>query len=185
MTYSICARDSDTGELGVAVQTHQPAVGGIVPWVAPAVGAVATQASANIDLGPRALALLESGLDADAALQAVLKADPQPEIRQLAVVDAQGNAAAFTGDTTMAHAGHRTGDGYSVQANMMLNDTVPHAMAAAFEASSGPLAVRLLATLHAAQAEGGDIRGMQAAGILVVTPITTPGRTTDRTWISG
>ena len=167
MTYSIVALDPDTGELGVGVQTHQPAVGAIVPWVAPAVGAVATQAIANADLAPRALALLERGLDAEAALQAVLSADPLREVRQLAVVDARGNAAAHTGDTTMDHAGHRTGDGYSVQANMMLNDTVPDAMAADFESSGGPLPVRILGALRAAQAEGGDVRGMQSAAILV------------------
>ncbi len=167
MTYSICALDPDSGELGVAVQTHQPAVGGIVPWVGPGVGAVATQATANVDLGPRALALLERGLNAETALQAVLSADPLREIRQLGIVDARGKSAAFTGDTTMDYAGHRTGEGYSVQSNMMLNDTVPAAMAADFESSKGPLAVRLLSALHAAQGEGGDVRGMQSAAIIV------------------
>ena len=136
MTYSIVALDSASGDLGVGVQTHQPAVGAIVPWISPGVGAVATQAMVNIDLGPRSLALLERGLDAGQALSAVLAADSGAAIRQLAIVDAAGNAAAHTGDETIPCAGHRTGSGYSVQANMMRNDTVPAAMADAFQAAT-------------------------------------------------
>ena len=179
MTYSICAVDPENGDLGVAVQTHQPAVGSVVPWVTPSVGAVATQATANVDFGPRVLAMLELGLNAELALQAVLSADPLREIRQLAVVDILGNAAAFTGNATMAYAGHQIGEGNSVQSNMMRNDTVPAAMATDFESSKGPLAMRLFSALRAAQGEGGDIRGMQSAA-LIVRPSTR--QRVDPTW---
>lgn len=170
MTYSICALDAESGDLGVAAQSHAPAVGSAVPWVAPDVGAVATQADANVQFGPRALGLLRRGLDARSTLEAILSADTQPESRQVAIVDAHGNAAAHTGASTMAYAGHRTGPGVSVQANMMLNAGVPDAMASAFEGSRGPLATRLLAALRAAQAAGGDLRGMWSAVILVRSP---------------
>ena len=179
MTYSIVALDPASGDLGVGVQTHQPAVGAIVPWISPGIGAVATQAMVNIDLGPRSLALLERGLDAGQALSAVLAADSGAAIRQLAIVDAAGNAAAHTGDETIPCAGHRTGSGYSVQANMMRNDTVPAAMADAFEAATGHLAQRILAALDAAEAEGGDMRGRQSAAILVRPPDPTH---VDHTW---
>ncbi|MEP7215702.1 MAG: DUF1028 domain-containing protein [Anaerolineaceae bacterium] len=170
MTYSIVARDPETGELGVAVQTHQPAVGAIVPWVKARVGAVATQSFANINFGPQLLALLETGLDAKSALTAVIAGDSMPGRRQLAVIAANGESATHTGGACIPFAGHRAGQNYSVQANMMLTDRVPAAMAAAFEVSSGPLALRLLRTLEAAQSEGGDIRGMQSSAILVRAP---------------
>ena len=170
MTYSIVARDPETGELGVAVQTHQPAVGAIVPWVKAGVGAVATQSFANINFGPQLLALLETGLEAQDALNAVIAADSMPGRRQVAVIAANGESATHTGDACIPFAGHRAGPNYSAQSNMMLTDRVPAAMAAAFEASSGILASRLLRTLEAAQAEGGDIRGMQSAAILVRGP---------------
>lgn len=170
MTYSIVARDPGTGELGVAVQTHQPAVGAIVPWVKAGVGAVATQSFANINFGPQLLALLETGLDAQSALNAVIHADTMPGRRQVAVISANGQTATHTGDNCIPFAGQRTGENYSVQANMMLTDRVPSAMAAAFESSHGPLAVRLMRTLEAAQAEGGDIRGSQSAAVLVRAP---------------
>ena len=170
MTYSIVARDAETGELGVGVQTHRPAVGAIVPWVKAGVGAVATQSFSNINFGPQVLALLESGLEAEAAVAAVIAADTMPARRQLGVISASGQTAVHTGDACIPYAGHRTGANYSVQANMMLTDRVPAAMAAAFEASDGPLPLRILLTLEAAQAEGGDIRGMQSAAILVRGP---------------
>lgn len=170
MTYSIVARDPETGELGVGVQTHRPAVGAIVPWVKAGVGAVATQSFSNINFGPQVLALLETGLEAGAAVAAVIAADTMPARRQLGVISASGQTAVHTGDACIPFAGHRTGVNYSVQANMMLTDRVPAAMAAAFEASAGPLAVRILRVLEAAQAEGGDIRGMQSAAILVRGP---------------
>ena len=170
MTYSIVARDAETGELGVGVQTHRPAVGAIVPWVKAGVGAVATQSFSNINFGPQVLALLESGLEAQAAVTAVIAADTMPTRRQLGVISASGQTAVHSGDACIPFAGHRTGANYSVQANMMLTDRVPAAMAAAFEAADGPLAVRILRALAAAQAEGGDIRGMQSAAILVRAP---------------
>jgi uncharacterized Ntn-hydrolase superfamily protein len=170
VTYSIVARDAETGELGVGVQTHQPCVGAVVPWVRPGVGAVATQASANVAFGSQALALLESGLDADHALAAVIAGDLLPHRRQVAVLDAAGRVAVHTGGGCIPFAGHHVGEGYSVQANMMLTETVPGAMARAFESTPGPLASRILASLEAAQAEGGDIRGSQSAAILVHAP---------------
>ena len=170
MTYSIVARDPETGELGVAVQTHQPAVGGIVPWVKAGVGAVATQSFANINFGPRGLALMDSGLGAERALAAILAADTMPGRRQVAFLAAGGPPAVHTGEQCIPFAGHRLGEHYSVQANMMLKDTVPDAMAEAFERADGRLPERLLAALEAAQGEGGDIRGMQSAAMLVRGP---------------
>lgn len=167
MTYSIVARDPQTGALGVGVQTHQPSVGAIVPWVKAGVGAVATQSYANPNFGPQGLALLESGLDADHTMKALLAGDADPEVRQLAIIDAAARVAVHTGAHCIPFAGHRTGEGYSVQANMMLNDTVPGAMSAAFESATGHLASRILAALGAAQREGGDIRGSQSAAILI------------------
>jgi len=167
MTYSIVARDPETGALGVGVQTHQPAVGAVVPWVQPGAGAVATQSFANIAFGPQALALLANGLSAERALAAIIAADDLPGRRQVAIVDGEGRAAVYTGSGCIPFAGHRIGEGYSVQANMMARDTVPEAMAEMFELTKGPLPVRVLAALEAAEAEGGDIRGRQSAAILV------------------
>jgi uncharacterized Ntn-hydrolase superfamily protein len=170
MTYSIVARDPESGALGVGVQTHQPAVGAIVPWVKPGVGAVATQSFANLAFGPQGLALMESGLPPERALAAMIAGDDMPGRRQVAVLAASGEVAVHTGGQCIPFAGHRIGEGYSVQANMMARDTVPDAMAAAFEGASGHLAERILAALDAAQAEGGDIRGSQSAAILVRSP---------------
>ncbi len=169
-TYSIVARDPKTGELGVAVQSHWFSVGGIVTWAEPGVGAVATQANAEPGYGPRALALLRGGKSAREALAALLEADPQREVRQVAVVDAHGIVAAHTGTQTIPFAGHESGDQFSAQANLMANAKVWPAMARAFRASTGPLAERMLAALEAAQAAGGDVRGKQSAAILVVGP---------------
>ncbi len=178
MTYSIVARDPATGELGVGVETHQPCVGAIVPWVRPGVGAIATQSFANIAFGPQGLALLETGLPANRVVAALVAGDDMPGRRQLAVLPASGTPAVHTGDNCIPFAGHRTGEHYSVQANMMLNDTVPDAMARAFEAATGHLAERILVALDAAQAEGGDIRGSQSAAILV----RAPGNALDHQW---
>jgi uncharacterized Ntn-hydrolase superfamily protein len=168
MTYSIVARDPDTGELGVAVQSHWFGAGGIVAWAESGVGAVATQATVEVGYGPRGLERMRAGDDAAAALAALGAEDPGADVRQVAMVDTSGEVAAHTGARCIPMAGHRIGAGYSVQANMMWNDTVWDAMAEAYEASPGDLIHRLLDALDAAEAEGGDIRGRQAAGILVV-----------------
>jgi uncharacterized Ntn-hydrolase superfamily protein len=167
-TYSIVAHDPLTGELGVAVQTHWFAVGSIVPWARPGVGAVATQANVEVSYGPRLLELLAEGLEAPAALARALAGDPGAHGRQVAVVDAAGNVAAYSGEECMPFAGHATGSGVSCQANIMENPTIWGAMLNAFEQGEGRLADRLLAALDAAEAAGGDIRGRQSAAILVV-----------------
>jgi len=176
-TYSIVARDARTGQFGVAVQTHQMCVGGIVPWLIPGVGAVVTQSLVNISFGPIALAMLGEGVPAPQVISALIASDADAHRRQVAVVDAAGRVAAWTGDGCIPEASHHTGEGYSVQANMMTNPTVVAAMAAAFESTSGDLAARMLAALQAAQAEGGDIRGMQSAALKVVS-----GRREDPFW---
>ena len=168
-TYSIVARDPNTGELGAAVQSHWFGVGPIVPWVRPGVGAVATQSIADPGYGPRALDLLEG--DAHPGAQAVLAdliaADEVARFRQVAIVDASGEVAVHTGDGCIDWAGDQAGDGYSAQANMMASTEVWPAMAHAFEAAAGPLARRLLAALHAAEGKGGDARGRQSAALVV------------------
>src|SRR5262245_11520389 len=168
LTFSIVARDPKTGDLGVAVQSHWFNVGSIVTWAEAGVGAVATQANAEAAYGPRGLALLREGKSARDALAQLLAADPEREVRQVAVVDAKGNVAAHTGKQTIPMAGHQTGAGFSVQANIMADAKVWPAMAKAYEAAQGPLAEKLLAALDAAQAAGGDLRGMQSAAILIV-----------------
>jgi uncharacterized Ntn-hydrolase superfamily protein len=168
VTYSIVARDPDTGELGVAVQSHWFSVGPIVPWARPGVGAVATQANVNVSFGPQALELLARGLDAQAAVDRLVAEDPGSAGRQLAVVDTQGLVAAFTGERCMPAAGHATGRGVSCQANIMASDGVWPAMLNAYWSTPGSLTGRLLAALDAAEAEGGDLRGRQSAAILVV-----------------
>ena len=170
MTYSIVARDGVTGALGVGVQTHQPCVGAIVPWVKAGVGAVATQSFANINFGPQGLALLESGLPAEHALAALIAGDDLPTRRQVAVIDDEGVAAVHTGSECIPFAGHVVGDGFSAQANMMTHEGVPEAMAAAFVGAGGQLAERIMSALGAAQQAGGDIRGSQSAAILVREP---------------
>lgn len=167
-TFSIVARDSDTGELGVAVQSHWFSVGPIVPWAEAGVGAVATQSFAEPAYGPRGLSLMRSGKTASEALKELVAADPSKEMRQVAMVDASGDTAVHTGKRCVECAGHRTGEGYSVQANLMLNDRVPDAMAEAFEKAQGDLAERLMVALEAAQKVGGDIRGKQSAAMIVV-----------------
>jgi uncharacterized Ntn-hydrolase superfamily protein len=167
-TYSIVARDPASGELGVAVQSHWFSVGGVVAWARPGVGAVATQSVAEIAHGPNMLDRLEEGLDARAAIAAVLAPDDQARYRQLGAVDAAGNAASHTGEGCIPRASDVVGDGFACQANMMGPDGVPDAMAAAYSAHDGDLAERLLAALLAAEATGGDVRGRQSASMLIV-----------------
>jgi uncharacterized Ntn-hydrolase superfamily protein len=177
MTYSIVARDKDTGELGVAVQSHYFQVGPVVPWAIAGVGAVATQSMVNISFGPLGLDYLKAGYSAEHTVKALIAGDAEPQGRQLAIVDANGGVAAYTGPSCIPAAGHRTGDGFSVQANLMEKDTVWNAMYEAYTSSREPLAERLVAALDAAESEGGDIRGKQSAAMLVVS-----GRPTGRSW---
>jgi uncharacterized Ntn-hydrolase superfamily protein len=176
-TFSIVAMDPETGEMGVAVQSHWFSVGSIVSWGEAGVGVIATQSFVNVSFGPRGLDLLRAGKSARETLDLLLASDPGREVRQVAVLDAMGRVAVHTGKACIPEAGHRSGDYFSVQANMMLNSTVWPAMAEAFENSSGPLAERLVAALEAAQNEGGDIRGQQSAALLVVR-----GEATGKPW---
>jgi uncharacterized Ntn-hydrolase superfamily protein len=168
-TYSIVARDAATGQLGVAVQSHWFSVGSIVSWAEPGVGAVATQSFVEVSYGPLGLELMRAGLSAGDALKALLAADEHTDVRQVAMVDAAGNVAVHTGGRAIIEACDRTGDGFSVQANLMLKPTVCDAMVEAYVSTEGDLAERLMAALEAAQAEGGDIRGKQSAALLVVS----------------
>lgn len=165
-TYSIIAADEN--EIGAAVQTHQMCVGSIVPWLLPGIGAVATQSLVNVSLGPIGLAMLDEETPSDQVVEALAASDAEAHRRQFAVINSAGEAAAFTGSGCIPEAGHRIGDGYSVQANMMERPTVVDAMAHAYEHDDGPLADRMMAALKAAQAESGDIRGMQSASLAVV-----------------
>jgi uncharacterized Ntn-hydrolase superfamily protein len=168
MTYSIVALDDRTGELGVAVQSHFFGAGKVVPWALAGVGAVATQAFANPAFGPEGLASLSAGAGAQETLARLLAADPQAELRQLAVLDAGGAIAVHTGGSCYPVAEHETEAGVSAQGNMLRNPGTARAMVAAFQAASGALADRLLAALEAAEASGGEARGQQAAGLIVV-----------------
>jgi uncharacterized Ntn-hydrolase superfamily protein len=171
MTYSIVAIDSSAQQMGVAVQTALPFVGVYCPWAEAGVGVVATQALSRLSHGKNGLALMRGTHSAPQALAGVLAADPQAEVRQVAMLDATGEVAAHTGQNTIRFAGHQVGQGYSVQANMMQQDTVWGAMAQAFEAASGDLVMQILAALEAAQAEGGDVRGAQSVGLKIVPTI--------------
>jgi uncharacterized Ntn-hydrolase superfamily protein len=177
-TYSIVARDGATGEMGVAVQSHWFAVGSIVTWAEAGVGAVATQSFVDPGYGMKGLDLMRNGMPAPDALKQLVAADKQPEGRQVAMIDAQGRVDAYTGKSAIAAAGHHVGNQYSVQANMMANEKIWPAMAAAFESTKGDLADRLLAALEAAERAGGDARGRQSAAILVVK-----AKSTGRPWV--
>ena len=177
-TFSIVARDPATGELGVAVQSHWFSVGPIVPWAESGVGAIATQSFVDPSYGKLGLELMRAGKSAPEALRALLVADPSSDVRQVAMIDGQGRVAAHTGAKNIQAAGHQVGTNYSVQANLMLNDTVWPAMSRAFEAAKGDLADRMLAALDAAQAAGGDIRGRQSAALIVVS-----GKPTGKSWL--
>ena len=168
MTYSIIARDPDTGAFGGAVQSHYFSAGSGVIWAEAGVGVVATQASVDVSYGPLGLELMRAGRSAREALRGLVAADEGEYQRQVAMIDARGDVASHTGSRCISFAGHLQGNNVSVQANMMERDTVPAAMLAAYESAPGDLADRLLAALDAAEAEGGDIRGRQSAGILTV-----------------
>jgi len=185
-TYSIVARDATTGELGVAVQSHWFSVGSVVSWPRPASARLPRSRFIDPSYGPLALDLLRAGRSAPEALSGLLTADSGRDVRQVAIVDASGRVAAHTGARCIAAAGHATGDGFSVQANLMDNDAVWPAMHAAFTKAQGDLADRLLAALDAAQAAGGDIRGKQSAALLVVRapPPAGPGSTAASTCAS-
>ncbi len=177
-TFSIVARDPKTGDLVVGVQSHWFSVGTSVSWAEAGVGAIATQSFTNKSFGPRGLQLLKTGKTAQQALDELLRTDDGRDVRQVAIVDAKGNVAVHTGSKCIDFAGHHVGVGYSVQANMMLNKTVPDAMAKAFDANTAkPLPERVLSALEAAQTAGGDIRGRQSAVLLVVR-----GKATDAPW---
>ncbi|QRK04542.1 DUF1028 domain-containing protein [Archangium violaceum] len=177
-TYSIVARDPETGEMGVAVQSHWFSVGATVPWAEAGVGAVATQSFVDPSYGKLGLELMRVGRGAPEALAGLLAADSASQVRQVAMIDAKGRVAAHTGDKCVAAAGHIVGENFSVQANMMENDTVWPAMARAFRETKGDLAERMLAALEAAEAQGGDIRGKQSAGLIVVS-----GKASGRPWM--
>ena len=179
-TYSIVARDPATGEMGVAVQSHYFSVGPIVPWAEAGVGAVATQSLVLVDYGPNGLALMKQGMTARGALDSLVKADAHNEGRQVAMVDAKGNVAAYTGKTCIPSAGDKGGVQYSCQANLMANDRVWPEMSAAFEKATGDLAERMMQALEAGQKAGGDIRGMQSAAILIVKAQSTGKPWADR-----
>ena len=167
-TYSIVAHDPETGELGVAVQSHWFSVGSIVSWAEPGVGAVATQSIAEPAYGPRLLRRLRGGQAPRDALDELLAADEQARVRQVGVVDGSGTVAVHTGDGCIPYAGDAQGDGFSAQANMMAGPEVWPAMAEAFRAATGPLPRRLLTALDAGEAAGGDVRGRQSAALVVV-----------------
>jgi uncharacterized Ntn-hydrolase superfamily protein len=176
-TFSIVARDTVTGELGVAVQSHWFSVGSVVSWAEAGAGAIATQSFVNVSYGTRGLALLKEGKYAGEVVRLLTESDEARDLRQLAVVDAKGNIATWTGKKCIRDAGHQTGPQFSCQANMMLNASVWPAMAEAFQRSNGPLAERMIAALEAGQNAGGDIRGKQSAAILIVR-----GEATDKPW---
>lgn len=176
LTYSIVARDKDTGELGVAVQSHWFSVGSVVSWARAGVGAVATQAMVEPSYGPLGLELMSSNRSATESLEALLKSDSKRDTRQVAFVDSKGDVAVHTGNKCFRFAGHVQGEQFSCEANLMRNDTIWHAMSKSFKKSSGvpksrrlPLAERLVAALEAGEEAGGDIRGKQSATVLVVS----------------
>ena len=169
MTFSLVAHDRAARQWGVAVQSKFLAVGSVVPWAEPDAGAIATQAYANPRYGPDGLALLREGLSAAEVVDRLVGADEGRAERQLGVVDATGAAAAWTGPECMDWAGHRTGDGYAAQGNILVGPETVDALAETFETSAGrPLAERLLDCLAAAQSAGGDRRGQESAAVLVV-----------------
>lgn len=176
-TFSIVARDPDTGDLGVAVQSHYFSVGPIVPWAEPGVGAVATQSLVEVAYGPRGLELMRGGTSAKEALRKLLEQDTYREVRQVAMVDARGEVAVHTGTKCIPSAGHVEGDHFTVEANLMANDRVWPAMAEGYRKAKGDFPERLLQALEAAQMAGGDIRGQQSAAILIVK-----GTRSDKPW---
>lgn len=175
-TYSIVAYDSATGQFGAAVQSHWFKVADVI-WVEPNVGAVATQSLAEFSYGPLGIEMMRYGKSAAQALNGLLESDPHRPVRQVAMIDRDGNVATHTGHKCILYAGHRKGRHYSVQANLMRDSTVWDAMAVAFESAAGDLAERMMVALEAAEREGGDIRGRQSAAMVVVT-----GNPTGQPW---
>lgn len=167
-TFSIVAYDSVAEEWGVAVQSKFLAVGAVVPWARAGIGAIATQAWGNTTYGPEGLALLEMGIPAKKAIEVLISKDKNRDQRQLGVVDAKGQAAAWTGDKCFNWAGHIAGEGFCVQGNILVGEEVIRKMAEAFQTTEGTLSRRLIAALHAGQGAGGDSRGRQSAALLVV-----------------
>ncbi len=179
-TYSIVARDPVTGEMGVAVQSHWFSVGTIVAWGEAGVGVVATQSFVNRAFGPDGIELMKQGMSADDVLDKLIGEDEGRDLRQLAILDINGNVKAYTGKNCIYGAGHIVGENYSVQANLMLNDKVWSAMSEAFENSTGSLAERMIAALEAGENAGGDIRGKQSACLLIVRGEATGNLWEDR-----
>jgi uncharacterized Ntn-hydrolase superfamily protein len=177
-TYSIVAREPVNGDLGVAVQSHWFSVGPIVPWAEAGVGAVATQSFVDPSYGLLGLELMRGGMTAKQALDALLAADSGRAVRQVAIIDSLGTVAVHTGSRCIPAAGHVSGEQFSVQANLMLNDKIWPAMATAYRQAQGELSDRMLAALDAAEAVGGDIRGKQSAAILVVS-----GKSSGKPWL--
>jgi uncharacterized Ntn-hydrolase superfamily protein len=167
-TFSIVAYDPAASEWGVAVQSKFLAVGAIVPWAKASAGAVATQARGNATFGPKGLAMMAEGVSAPEALERLIAADDERDHRQVGLIDAQGEAAIFTGEECLAWAGGLRGNHYAVQGNLLVSEATVEAMARAFEESSGELADRLVGALVTGQRAGGDRRGQQAAALLVV-----------------
>jgi uncharacterized Ntn-hydrolase superfamily protein len=179
-TYSLVACDLDAREWGIAVQSKFLAVGAVVPWAEPEIGAVATQALANVAYGPRGLDLLRQGLAAEDVVARLTEADDGRADRQLGVVDGDGQAASYTGSSCLHWAGGRTGAGYAAQGNILVSGDTVDALARTFEQTVGqPLSERLLEALAAAQAAGGDSRGQQSASLLVVKKGGGYGGTSD------
>ena len=168
-TYSIVAYDEETGELGVAVQSHWFSVGSLVPWAKAGVGAVATQSFVKVEYGPEGLLRMENGQSAQEALNGLISEDSGESVRQVAMIDVHGDVAAHTGSKCIYAAGHLIGKNYSVQANLMDKESVWPAMAEAFEGAEGDLAEKMMMALEAAEIEGGDIRGKQSAAMLIVS----------------
>lgn len=179
-TFSIVARDPSNGDLGVAVQSKFLAVGSVVPWARAEIGAIATQALANVSYGPEGLALLEQGVPARDALNQLLAGDPDREHRQVGIVDREGRAAAHTGSACIPWAGHMVGEGFCCQGNLLAGEAVVSNMAEAFTVTGGELAERLVAALDAGQAAGGDKRGRQAAALYVARKGGSYGGVLDR-----
>lgn len=167
-TFSIVGFDPETEELGIAVQSKFLGVGAVVPWAKAGVGAVATQSHANTTYGPKGLELMASGKTAEETIQLLTEADEERGLRQVGIVDKNGNAATFTGEYCYDWAGGRTGKHYAAQGNILVGPETVEAMGRTFEKTEGPLAERLLAALEAGQEAGGDSRGKQSAAILVV-----------------
>lgn len=185
MTYSIVARDPQTGRFGIAVQSHFLGVGPVVPWLEAGVGAIATQASVNISFGPIGLEMLRAGQTAEEVVASITAGDDRSAIRQLGVVDADGRAAAHTGAECIPACGHQVGDAFTVQGNLLERETCWPAMADAYETAltrGDPFVERLLLALEAAEREGGDVRGRQSAAIMVVEGEVRPTSWRGRLW---